>query len=38
MAPSTRPPIAVICALADELAHLRDALPREDPEALLDGS
>jgi adenosylhomocysteine nucleosidase len=27
MTPGARPPIAVICALDDELAHLRDALP-----------
>jgi adenosylhomocysteine nucleosidase len=27
MTPGARPPIAVVCALDDELAHLRDALP-----------
>src|SRR5215212_7510601 len=27
MPDETRPPIVVICALADELVHLRDALP-----------
>jgi hypothetical protein len=27
MPDESRPPIAVVCALADELAHLRDALP-----------